>query len=300
MIKVIGIGDNVVDKYTHQGLYYPGGNSVNFAVYAKKLGYESAFLGLLCRDKEARVIRAALDKYGVDYSRCVYCDGETGICSTRFIDGDRIIIDDNDLGAVKKTPLKLTEEHLEYIRGFDVAHFSCFCFMEDQFHKVKALGVPVVYDFSDGWTQELIDRICPDISIALLSGGELSEEDLQDVLLRAFSHGLELAIVTMGMRGAMIYDGRRFYVKKPYQINAKAIDTMGAGDSFITGFIATYYNGKKIYERLVDSDPETFASGTGRETYMADLIQYGMSTGNLLAITTCMVHGAFGNGVKYE
>ncbi len=29
-ISVLGIGDNVVDKYLHSGIMYPGGNALNF------------------------------------------------------------------------------------------------------------------------------------------------------------------------------------------------------------------------------------------------------------------------------
>ncbi len=36
MVKVIGLGDNVVDKYEHIRTMYPGGNALNFAAYAKK------------------------------------------------------------------------------------------------------------------------------------------------------------------------------------------------------------------------------------------------------------------------
>lgn len=35
-MRIIGIGDNVVDCYLDQGLYYPGGNCVNVAVNAKE------------------------------------------------------------------------------------------------------------------------------------------------------------------------------------------------------------------------------------------------------------------------
>ena len=31
-VKVLGFGDNVVDKYEHLKMMYPGGNAVNFAV----------------------------------------------------------------------------------------------------------------------------------------------------------------------------------------------------------------------------------------------------------------------------
>ena len=45
-ISVLGFGDNVVDKYEHIKTMYPGGNAVNFAVFAKKLGVDrSAYMG---------------------------------------------------------------------------------------------------------------------------------------------------------------------------------------------------------------------------------------------------------------
>ena len=46
-MKVIGLGDNVVDKYEHLRLMFPGGNALNFAVFAKKLALIPLFWGLL-------------------------------------------------------------------------------------------------------------------------------------------------------------------------------------------------------------------------------------------------------------
>ena len=37
-VSALGFGDNVVDRYEHIHTMYPGGNAVNFAVYAKKCG----------------------------------------------------------------------------------------------------------------------------------------------------------------------------------------------------------------------------------------------------------------------
>lgn len=36
-VSALGFGDNVVDKYEHIKTMYPGGNCVNFAVYAKNV-----------------------------------------------------------------------------------------------------------------------------------------------------------------------------------------------------------------------------------------------------------------------
>ena len=37
-MRVIGIGDNVCDKYEHQKTMYPGGQALNFSIYARMLG----------------------------------------------------------------------------------------------------------------------------------------------------------------------------------------------------------------------------------------------------------------------
>ena len=41
-MKVIGIGDNVCDKYVHLKTMFPGGQALNFAVYAKMLGADAS------------------------------------------------------------------------------------------------------------------------------------------------------------------------------------------------------------------------------------------------------------------
>lgn len=46
-MKVLGIGDNVCDKYLHLKQMFPGGQALNFSVYAKLLGINSAILGYL-------------------------------------------------------------------------------------------------------------------------------------------------------------------------------------------------------------------------------------------------------------
>lgn len=47
-VNALGFGDNVVDRYEHIHTMYPGGNAVNFAVYAKKCGAaRSAYMGIL-------------------------------------------------------------------------------------------------------------------------------------------------------------------------------------------------------------------------------------------------------------
>ena len=42
-MKIACVGDNCIDYYDDNGQAFPGGNPVNVAVYAKRLGAESAY-----------------------------------------------------------------------------------------------------------------------------------------------------------------------------------------------------------------------------------------------------------------
>ena len=77
-MRVIGIGDNVCDKYEHLRLMFPGGQAANFAVYAGMLGAESAYMGVFGRDEVAEHVIATLDELQVEHSRCRQYEGENG------------------------------------------------------------------------------------------------------------------------------------------------------------------------------------------------------------------------------
>lgn len=44
-MKIIGIGDNVIDRYLNLHRIYPGGNAVNVAVHMARQGAQASYLG---------------------------------------------------------------------------------------------------------------------------------------------------------------------------------------------------------------------------------------------------------------
>ena len=50
------------------------------------------------------------------------------------------------------------------------------------------------------------------------------------------SLGSEIASLTRGSRGCILYDGEQFYVQ-PATLIDHVVDTMGAGDFFLTSFV---------------------------------------------------------------
>ena len=115
-MRVIGIGDNVCDKYEHLRLMFPGGQAANFAVYAGMLGAESAYMGVFGRDEVAEHVIATLDELQVEHSRCRQYEGENGYARVTLVDGDRVFLGSNKGGVLKENPLNLDVEDLEYIK----------------------------------------------------------------------------------------------------------------------------------------------------------------------------------------
>ena len=87
------------------------------------------------------------------------------------------------------------------------------------------------------------------------------------------SYGCYLAITTIGGRGAIVYNGRKFYRKLPYNFAGGVIDTTGAGDSWITGFISSYIDNMKKMEILKKNSPDNFLSQSDVEDFEDHVIE---------------------------
>lgn len=62
-MKLIAIGDNVVDVYLERNEMYPGGNALNVAVLSRQFGAaETAFIGIVGNDTEGDHILESLKK----------------------------------------------------------------------------------------------------------------------------------------------------------------------------------------------------------------------------------------------
>ena len=68
MVKVIGVGDCMVDKNLTNGMMYPGGQALNIAVNTKLCGAHSAFIGAFGDDYIADHMKKTMDEIGLDYS----------------------------------------------------------------------------------------------------------------------------------------------------------------------------------------------------------------------------------------
>jgi fructoselysine 6-kinase len=280
-VSALGFGDNVVDKYEHIKTMYPGGNCVNFAVYAKMFGAKrSAYMGYFGNDAEAEHVMYALDDIGIETVKCKQLEGENGCARATLVDGDRVFLGSNEGGIRGKTPYVLDRFDLEYIRQFDFVHSGNYCFMEKELPKIHEAGVPISFDFSDDSEDSYYAEVAPTVDYAFCSF-DGTDEEAREHLKKIVSYGPKLAVASRGADGCILYDGQEYYVQKAVPIK-EVVDTMGAGDSLITSFMVAYTDHLK--------------KGITGET----AIRESLAAAAEFASKVCGMNGAFGYGKKYE
>jgi fructoselysine 6-kinase len=268
-MRLIAIGDNVVDVYKDRNEMFPGGNALNVAVLSKQYGAEeTAFIGIVGNDAEGDHIIKSLKLSNVDISKIRKAYGESG---KAYVDlneeGDRIFVSSNKGGIQSKLKLKLAEDDYDYIRKYDVLHTSIYSSLDDQLEKLSG-AISISYDFSNHFTEEIMSKVCPHITFAFISGSEYSEKEIEKLMTKIHKLGCPNVVITRGSKGVMMSDGVNQYRQDIEEANV--IDTLGAGDSFIAGFLTHHINGKPLAESL--------------------------QIAAFRAARTCEIHGAFGLG----
>lgn len=279
---VLGFGDNVVDKYNHKKIMYPGGNCVNFAVYAKKFGaVRSAYMGIFGSDMAGELVISSLASEKIETFKCRQVVGENGWSRNTVIDGDRVFMDCNEGGIRGDMRWALDRFDIEYMKGFDLVHSGNYCFTERELPKIKKAGVALSFDFSDDSTDAYYQEIAPYVDYAFFSASDYSEEALKVRLKWVKDLGPSIVCASRGADGCIAYDGEEFYIQKAAPVE-KMADTMGAGDSLLTSFLVG------------------FIARTKNGTERREAIRESLQEAAVFASTVCGMDGAWGYGVPYE
>ena len=267
-IRIAAAGDNCMDVYQKEGLCYPGGNPVNVAVYAVRLGCRASYTGVVGTDRYGDLMRQAIRDKGVDVSRLRQKEGKTAVSYVEISDGDRVF-GEYEEGVMEDFAPDAAD--LAFLCGHDLVVTGIWGRMENCMAQIRAHGVLVAFDFatkidetgvfddvtssgdaaSCGMTEDsaetarVIKKAVPQVNYAFFSS-ERGEEELRALMKRIRERGPELVIATRGRKGSMAYDGERFteYGIVPCEV----VDTMGAGDSYIAGFLTALLEGRTLAE----------------------------------------------------
>ncbi|WP_240630299.1 PfkB family carbohydrate kinase [Specibacter cremeus] len=264
-----------------RGIEYPGGNCVNFAVYARQLGAEAAYLGVFGDDEPGRFVRSCIEAAGVGTAECEIRPGPNGLTEIQTVAGDRRFVRWNGGGVTASDPVRL--HGLDYVATFDHVHSSVYSAVEPELRTLRQTRGLVSFDFSteeEFRTDDYLGEVCPAIDLALVSCGELDQQRLWSELRRFRSHGAALVLGTLGERGSVLFDGRKFFHSRAAPVAGTFVDTMGCGDAYLAAFVVEMLDGGWRRDIL---------PGTS-------LIHRSMKRAARFAARQCTVDGAFGFG----
>ena len=96
------------------------------------------------------ILRKRLRRWELDISHSPIKTGNTVKAAVNIIDGDRVwdpnyFKEKNWVGTA--FPPMLSENDMEYVKGFDLVHGSCYSRLEDQFLRIAGLGPLLSFDF---------------------------------------------------------------------------------------------------------------------------------------------------------
>ncbi len=242
-MKLVSVGDNCMDVYS-DGTYYPGGNPVNVAVYFVRLGGKASYVGVVGSDKYGKMMVDAINKKNVDTSFVEVAQGKTAITQVELVNGDRVF-GDYDEGVL--ADFKLSNEQKEFILQHDLVVTGLWGNVHNEYKELHDRGIKTAFDSHNRPYDEAPKIIIPYVDYFFYSADENDDSpELREQMKDLHSKGPKLVIVTMGANGSMVYDGETFI--KYGIIPCEVVDTMGAGDSYIAGFLKGILEDKEIIE----------------------------------------------------
>lgn len=241
MKRIACIGDHCVDLYDELGLANPGGNTVNVAVYLRRLGAESSCFGAVGTDREGELLLRAAGEKGVDMSHVQILPGPTARTHVDMVEGNRVFTA-YDEGVMADFALRGGD--LDAICRHDLAVGSIWGHVETQMSLIRSRGVPTAMDLADIPGDPAAQAALPGLNIAFFSDDLAGPDEVRTAMRELAAKGPRIVVAMRGAEGSIAWDGSAFYTQG--SIPVQVVDTLGAGDSYIAGFLLAWLEGNSI------------------------------------------------------
>jgi ribokinase len=229
MPKLPGRGETVSSA---EPAWFPGGKGANQAVAAARMGANVSMFGAIGTDDPGQMCLAALKQSGVNTDSVIKVSSptSTALVMVEHSGENQIVVAD---GA---------NQHA----SFDAPQISSADAVIVQFEIPESVIVEVgkaangIFCVNAAPVRELSEELASLIDVLIVNEHEFSQ-------LGEPKSGL--VIVTAGAKEVVAYQNGEA-VAKSQPPNVEALDTVGAGDTFVGAFVVAYASGKSISESL--------------------------------------------------
>ena len=229
MPKLPGRGETVSSA---EPAWFPGGKGANQAVAAARMGGNVSMFGAIGADEPGQMCISALKQSGVNVDAVVTVSSptSTALVMVEHSGENQIVVAD---GA---------NQHA----AFDAAQISAADAVIVQFEIPESVIVEVgkaakgIFCVNAAPVRELSDELASLIDVLIVNEHEYAQ-------LGEPKSGL--VIVTAGAKEVVAYQNGEV-VAKSQPPKVEALDTVGAGDTFVGAFVVAYASGKTIPDAL--------------------------------------------------
>jgi ribokinase len=240
-----------------------GGSSANFAMECARLGMDIQLFGKVGDDVFGRFVLVELEDNKVDTRNVLLTDRKTGVTFAMVEGIERSFITFRGENAT----YNINDVDLTKISA-DLVHLPSYFLLDGlRYDYVKLIdllhGAGIKVSFDTGWDplgfqkEEVeplfdiipkVDIFLPNIDEArkILGDESLTPESASRILL---DMGVKIVVIKMGKDGCYVTDGRTAEYVPSFKV--EVVDTTGAGDTFIAGFITGYVHGRSLRECAV-------------------------------------------------
>ena len=234
-----------------------GGDATNQSIVLSRLGFNTKLISGVGNDAAGFFLKTTIESQGVNLEDFAVIENGNSFVSIILIDkeGERSFIFSGDPGADQFEP------NLAAIEGMQVVSIGSMFGspvstpegIERIVKTAKENGSLVCADlivFPGGYTVDdlgnalsYIDYVFPNEDEARLFTGKKTIDEIADEFLK---YGVKNVVIKRGKEGCFVKSEKERLLVPAYHVNA--VDTTGAGDNFVSGFITALMDGKSLYD----------------------------------------------------
>ncbi len=247
-MKVIALSALCVDYYPERGISKPGGNSLNFAINAKKISSEKvAVAGFIGDDVGGKQIIELLNKNKITTNLLYVKKGETA--SNKLYntpDGERYSKPGDWQDGVFNA-FDFSKSDYTKILHYDVIAIPYTDKKLEVLIQKNKREKKIVVDFLHFNDEQILYKFLPDIEIGFVSTQKENLEKLEHIS----NQNNKMIVAMLGSEGSVVFYRNEKYFQPAIEVD-KVIDTTGCGDAYQAAFCITYFARQNIREAMFE------------------------------------------------